>query len=178
MTLETQWITLSLMFASGALLGVFLDVYRVLARRFTLRGWPISMIDLLFWVSSACFVFGILLWSNWGEMRFYIMIAIIAGILFYLRLLTKPITNILTKLLYFVEWLIKRVIRLIEILFYRPIVRLISLLWRMFRAILLFIWKIITKPLLWLLGPVIRYCRPYTTKLKTWWASRKKNDEQ
>lgn len=169
--------TLLLMFGSGALLGIFLDVYRVLARRFTLRGWPISLIDLLFWVSAACFVFGILLWSNWGEMRFYIMLAIIAGILLYLRLLTKPVTAVLTKLLHFIERLITKLIRLFEVLFYRPIVRLFMLLWKIIRTLLLYIWKIITKPLLWLLSPLITYCKPYSTKLKMWWKSRKKDEE-
>ncbi|WP_028777605.1 spore cortex biosynthesis protein YabQ [Shimazuella kribbensis] len=178
MTLATQWVTLSLMFASGALLGVFLDLYRILTRRFTLRGWPISLIDLLFWVSSACFVFAVLLWSNWGEMRFYIMIAIISGILFYLRLLTKPVTLILTKLLRFVEWLINFLIRTILVLIYHPIVWVVLLFWRIFRWIVLFIWKIITKPLLWILSPLITFCRPYTTKLKTWWASRKKGNDE
>jgi spore cortex biosynthesis protein YabQ len=171
--------TLSLMFASGALLGVFLDVYRILTRRFTLRGWPISMIDLLFWVSSACFVFAVLLWSNWGEMRFYIMLAIIAGILFYLLLLTKPVSHVLTKLLQFVEWVITKLIQLVEFVIYRPLVRLCSLFWRIVRTILLFIWKIITKPLLWLLSPLITFCRSYPTKLKNWWTSQKKgNDDQ
>jgi spore cortex biosynthesis protein YabQ len=165
------------MFASGTLLGVFLDVYRVLARRFALRGWPISMIDLLFWVTSACFVFGILLWSNWGEMRFYIMLAIIAGILFHLRFLTKTVTKTLTKLLQFVEWLITKLIRLIEIVFYRPIIRLILLLWRVVRGVLLFIWKIVTKPLLWLLSPLLRFCRAYTIRLKAWWENRKKDKQ-
>jgi spore cortex biosynthesis protein YabQ len=177
-TLATQWVTLSLMFASGALLGVFLDLYRILTRRFTLRGWPISLIDLLFWVSSACFVFTVLLWSNWGEMRFYIMIAIIAGILFYLRLLTKPVTVILTKLLQFIEWLINCLIRTFLMLIYRPIVQVIFLFWKIFRSIVLFIWKIITKPLLWILSPLITFCRPYTTKLKNWWASRKKGNDE
>lgn len=166
------------MFASGALLGVFLDVYRVLARRFALRGWPISLIDLLFWVSSACFVFGILLWSNWGEMRFYIMLAIIAGILSYLRLFTKTVTKILTKLLQFVEWLINKLIRLIEVVIYRPVALLFVLLWRVVRAILLFIWKIITKPLLWLLSPLLTLCRPSYSRLKTWWVNRKKDEQE
>lgn len=166
------------MFASGALLGVFLDVYRVLARRFSLRGWPVSLIDLLFWVSSACFVFGILLWSNWGEMRFYIMLAIIAGILFYLRLFTKTVTKILTKLFQFVEWFISKLIRLVEVVLYRPIVLLIVLLWRVVRSVLLFIWKIITKTLLWLLSPLFTLCRPYCIKLKTWWVNRKKDEQK
>jgi spore cortex biosynthesis protein YabQ len=166
------------MFASGALLGVFLDVYRVLARRFALRGWPISLIDLLFWVSAACFVFGILLWSNWGEMRFYIMLAIIAGILFYLWLFTKTVTNILTKLLQFVEWFISKLIRLIEVVLYRPVVRLIHFLWCVVRSIFLFIWKIITKVLLWLLRPFRTLCRPYFVRLKAWWANRKKDEQE
>lgn len=166
------------MFASGALLGVFLDVYGVLSRRFSLRGWPISLFDLLFWIAAACFVFRVLLWSNWGEMRFYIMLAIIAGIVFYFRLLTKPVTSMLTSLLRTMEWLIKTIIRIAEVVLYRPVVFLYRLLWRMVRSIALFTWTILTKSIIWAMNPVVTFCRPHTTKLKKWWSSRKKGDDE
>jgi spore cortex biosynthesis protein YabQ len=165
------------MFASGALLGVFLDIYRVLSTRFTLRGWPIPIIDLLFWMLSACFVFGVLLWSNWGEMRFYIMLAIIAGILFYLLLLTRPVTRFLMVLLQTVEWLIKTLIRLGEVLLYRPMVHLIRFLWRIISRVVLIIWIILTKPILWVMNPINTFCRPYVTKWKKSWSIRKKGGD-
>lgn len=178
MTLTTQWVTLSLMFASGAFLGFFLDIYRVLARRFSLRGWPITLFDLLFWLAAACFVFAVLLWSNWGEMRFYIMIAIIAGILCYLRLLTRPVTRILVTLLKMIERLIKLLIRVVNVLVYRPVVRISLLLWRIVRKLALICWAILTKPIIWAINPIISYCRPYIKKWKQFWPRRKKEDDK
>ncbi|MGA9174301.1 MAG: spore cortex biosynthesis protein YabQ, partial [Thermoactinomyces sp.] len=93
MNLGTQWLTMGLMLSSGFLLGVFLDFYRVLTIRFRLRGWIISLIDLLYWVISAGLVFGLLFWSNWGEMRFYFFVAVGFGFLFYFRWFSQPITK-------------------------------------------------------------------------------------
>jgi spore cortex biosynthesis protein YabQ len=174
-TLATQGLTLSLMFFSGAILGILLDLYRLLVRRFHWRGWPISLIDLFFWVSAACFVFALLLWSNWGEMRFYIMLAIIAGLFCYFRLWSTAVSKVLAFFIQGIERMLQILIRIISSLVYRPISALIRYIWRGIRALSIMIWKLITTPIVWLLRSLLT---PYVQKIKHWWADRKKGDDE
>ncbi len=83
MSLQTQWITMVTMVGSGLILGVALDAYRVLKERFQLRGWVVSLVDLLYWVAAASLVFHLLVWSNRGELRFYVFVAVLTGFWIY-----------------------------------------------------------------------------------------------
>ena len=105
MSLQTQWITMATMVGSGLILGVALDAYRVLKERFHLRGWVVSLVDLLYWVAAASLVFHLLVWSNWGELRFYVFVAVLAGFWIYFSWFSGGVFR-------FLRWLLQGLERL------------------------------------------------------------------
>jgi spore cortex biosynthesis protein YabQ len=84
---------------AGAILGFLFDMYRIWrgivhpGRLFTALG------DLIFWLFAACAVGMFLFSPGWVEMRFYIVICMLAGLFFYRKLLSRPIVIITLSLL-------------------------------------------------------------------------------
>ena len=116
MSLQAQWITMATMVGSGLILGVVLDAYRVLKERFRLRGWVVSLVDLLYWVAAASLVFHLLVWSNWGELRFYVFVAVLAGFWIYFSWFSDGVFRFLRWLLQGLERIGKAVIRVVTVL--------------------------------------------------------------
>ncbi|MFC7443351.1 spore cortex biosynthesis protein YabQ [Laceyella putida] len=187
MTLATQWTTMSLMLGSGILIGVILDFYRVITQRFRLKRWIVSLIDLLYWMVSSVLVFGLLLWSNWGELRFYLFIAICLGFLLYFKWCSRLIIRWIRLLFQLVEWLIHFLGQTIYTLVYLPLLFIVQCLQTCSRMLIRVIWTLVKwmgLPLAWLLRPIVRpvgkWARPYLDKasqtlrrLNAWWKKKR-----
>jgi spore cortex biosynthesis protein YabQ len=137
-SLQTQWITMATMVGSGLILGVALDAYRVLKERFHLRGWVVSLVDLLYWVAAASLVFHLLVWSNWGELRFYVFVAVLAGFWIYFSWFSGGVFRFLRWLLQGLERLGRAVIRVVTVLVWFPL----AYLWALFRRAGLLLWRL------------------------------------
>lgn len=168
MNLATQWLTMGTMFGSGICLGIILDLYQVLKARFRLRGWIVSLIDLLYWFVSAGLVFSLLMWSNWGELRFYIFLAIALGIFLYYKWFHQSVLRFLRLLVRIIEQVIYQLYRLWVLLIVSPLLWLWSLVRRLILLIyqlLLSISKGLLWPFEWVTRPIRRWLQPIVTKL-------------
>ncbi len=182
---------MALMLSSGVLIGVILDTYRVLKARFRLRGWVVSLVDFLYWAVSAALVFSLLLWSNWGELRFYIFVAVLTGFFLYLSWLSRPVTGCIRGLIRWIERIFRWLLITLHTLIWVPLVYLWALLKKIFHILcrlLLILGKAVLKgftPLEWMTRPFRKKLReifrPYTekiqrifVKLKTWWTKKKR----
>ena len=71
----------------GGAVGCFYDAYRVLYRWMSLqRRFPrgfLDFSDFLFWILVSGAVFGALQWSNKGELRGYVLLALAMGAWLY-----------------------------------------------------------------------------------------------
>jgi len=96
---STQVNTFLLIGATAMLLGVLFDVYRVL-RGFFRPPWLItSVTDLVYWLVAAGVAFLALILGNWGELRFYVFIAMFLGVAAYYRLASRHVIKLLITLL-------------------------------------------------------------------------------
>ena len=87
-----QIINFLLMFSFGLLLGGTLDLYLKISSKFNLKYKIIFKItDLLFGIIFGVIGVVFLLSINWGNLRFYIFLAILLGIIFYYFLYYKII---------------------------------------------------------------------------------------
>ncbi|MDR6227097.1 spore cortex biosynthesis protein YabQ [Desmospora profundinema] len=159
MTLYTQWVTMGLMLSSGCLMGLMLDLYRVLKTRFHMRGWVVSFVDLLYWTVAAGMVFGLLFWSNWGELRLPVLVAIAAGWFTYHIWFSRLATRVLRALLAGVETLCRWVLRILYVCLWLPLAALWMLLYRVFIGLVQLLWAALRFPL-WILSPVFRWLQP------------------
>lgn len=89
MEFSTQVKTFLVIAATGMLLGVLFDTYRVLRRRYKPHWLLTSISDLIYCLLASAIAFAALVMSNWGELRFYVIIALFTGILSYYRLASQ-----------------------------------------------------------------------------------------
>ncbi|MBP2628262.1 MAG: spore cortex biosynthesis protein YabQ [Firmicutes bacterium] len=106
MELTGQVMTFVITIMTGMLLGVLFDCYRVLRGTFSPKRLVTWFTDLLYWLVATAIVFIALVFSNWGELRFYVFIGILSGLgvyynwlsLYAIRLFSKTIKLIIAGL--------------------------------------------------------------------------------
>lgn len=99
MELSTQIRTFLLIVTTGIVLGILFDTYRVLRRRFRPPWLVTSLTDLLYCLLASAIAFTALLAGNWGELRFYVYIALLVGIIGYYRLVSQYVMKLIMALL-------------------------------------------------------------------------------
>ncbi|WP_456272815.1 spore cortex biosynthesis protein YabQ [Bacillus sp. AK031] len=163
MTLSVQFYTMLAMVGMGSVFGAALDTYNRFLNRKTKKRWLVFLNDFLFWILQALFIFYILFSVNFGEVRFYIFVALLCGFAGYQALLKDLYKKILERVIQgsisFYRFLVKLAMNLI----YSPVKWLVLLLvsilagiakglWSVFgfvvKAVLAII-KILFAPLLW-----------------------------
>lgn len=84
--------------AAGITAGLVFDLYRLARRHLRPNPGMSWLMDLLFWLVLTPVVFALLLLSNWGELRFYVLLGLASGLVLYFGLFSHPVLNILTGL--------------------------------------------------------------------------------
>ncbi|MCD5326108.1 MULTISPECIES: spore cortex biosynthesis protein YabQ [Pontibacillus] len=153
MSLDTQFITMLIMFSSGVYLGMVMDTFK----RFEPLWKPNVVMrysfEILFWILQGLVLFYFLFLANQGELRLYIVLAVVCGYAAYQALFRTTYKKVLERLIKIVAGLIRFLTRLVTVFIVRPIrfliftiVKLILLLWTTSLAILFFLLKIILYP--------------------------------
>jgi len=105
---------------TGLLIGIFFDVYRELQMVLKLKRLGTNISDFLFWVFATFFVFFLLLYTSYGEVRAFGFIGIGMGLLLYTSYFSRwsrKIIRLTFSLLFKVIFLVWSVIRLPVIFF-------------------------------------------------------------
>lgn len=93
-----QVIAFLLVMCLGFFVGFVFDCYRILRQILRLNHWGTIIGDFIFWIVITCFSYAFLLWSNWGEVRIYVFLAIGIGVLCYLKIATHKVQPVLFKI--------------------------------------------------------------------------------
>ena len=137
MTLDVQVITMGSMILSGIYLGIVLETYR----RFSVWWRNITFLkylfEICFWLSQTVILFFILFKVNYGEFRFYILLAVLLGFSMYVVLFKKVYVWFLEKLIHIVSTIIKWLVYIINLFVIQPIIWIINV----FINVIQFIWK-------------------------------------
>ncbi len=128
MTLTTQFYTMLSMIGMGALFGASLDTYNRFLNRSQRKRWLVFVNDLLFWILQALSIFYTLFSVNFGELRFYIFIALLCGFAGYQALLKQGYLHLLEKLILFFISLYNFFVSMVKKIVYSPIKWLVVLL--------------------------------------------------
>ncbi|MNJ39247.1 Spore protein YabQ [compost metagenome] len=139
MNLEVQWATLLWMAASGGILGIVFDSYRVVSGQLRFPRWSIHGLDLLYWMAASVFVFRMLYHSNQGELRFYVFFGLFIGVWIYFLLLSVITTRFVVMLMRIVKKIYQVSVRVFRIVIIAPIIWLL----KVFRLLLGFVWIIL-----------------------------------
>ena len=78
---------------NGIIIGIIFDIFRILRQSFNTPNFVTYIEDVLFWIISLLTVLYTLFEFNNGEIRLYICIAILTGIIFYMIFFSKIIVK-------------------------------------------------------------------------------------
>lgn len=101
MSVVDQVIVFALVTGWGCIVGFLFDCYRTLRKVWCPKSWGTSLGDTLFWIMVTFFTYLFLMLITWGEVRFYVFLAIGLGLSIYLKLFSRTLRKYLLKLYYF-----------------------------------------------------------------------------
>lgn len=88
-----QFIVFLIFIALGMVISVLYDLFRIRRRTFKLVGFLVHIEDLLFWLICILIVPTVIYASNNGEIRGYLVLGMLTGLVLYLMLFSKPIMD-------------------------------------------------------------------------------------
>ncbi|WP_371376602.1 spore cortex biosynthesis protein YabQ [Sporomusa aerivorans] len=121
MEFSSQVRTFFLIMATGIFLGILFDTYRVLNRRFRPPWFVTALTDLAYCLLAAGVAFTALLAGNWGELRFYVFIALLTGLVMYYKLASRRVVQLVTALLLFLVTMWQTAKRVFAITIIKPV---------------------------------------------------------
>lgn len=95
---------------TGVVIGILFDFFRILRRSFKTSNIITYVEDVLFWILTGVLILYNIWYFNNGEIRIYMLLGIIMGLLIYMLTLSNIIVSLFSKIL-------KMLIRILEIPF-------------------------------------------------------------
>lgn len=135
--------------ATGIVIGVLFDIFRILRRSFKTADWLTTLQDILFWILAGFVILFSIFKFNNGEIRSYIFVGIALGVLIYMLTLSKYIVRYSVIIIKFIKKIISYPVNLIleifNFLLIKPIKLLMHKIFTFFKKIFQNITKIIKK---------------------------------
>lgn len=110
---------------NGIIIGLLFDFFRILRISFKTKDFVTYIEDFIFWLlTGIILLYSIFIFNN-GEIRFFMFLGIIIGIVLYLLIVSKYIIKFSVTILNFIKKLIaipiKFIIKILKKIFFRPI---------------------------------------------------------
>lgn len=121
MNLSSQILSLLVMIASGLILGILFDIYRVVASQLHFRRWLIALLDMVYWIIATVFVFLMLYLSNSGEARLYVFLGLFMGTIIHYVYFSQLTIKMVLKWIRWTKKLIHFLVRLYHVLIITPL---------------------------------------------------------
>ncbi|KRG12853.1 spore cortex biosynthesis protein YabQ [Lederbergia galactosidilytica] len=166
MTLSTQFYTMLAMISMGSFFGASLDTYQRFLKRGSRSKILVFINDILFWLLHGIIIFYVLFLVNYGEVRLYLILAILCGFAAYQALIKGIYLRILEWGISFLKATWSLIKRMFLFFIYRPIKAIIFLIFTILLGIGRFAWVLVKGigiVLLWVLK-IIWY--PFTLLAK------------
>lgn len=97
----------------GLVAGFIYDLYRTFSYYSKPRKIISYISDLLFWTIMASLFFYILIETNWGELRGYIILGFLLGIYIYIKIFSKYIYPICVKIGLIAKKIVKGIVHIL-----------------------------------------------------------------
>lgn len=116
---------------TGVVIGFLFDFFRILRRSIKTSNIVTYIQDILFWILTGIIILYSIWYFNNGEIRIYVFLGIIIGILIYTTTLSSIIVKVFTKILVFFINILKVPLKIISML----ITKIITAITRLFNKI-------------------------------------------
>lgn len=111
-----QFNSFLILFLSGMFLGGFFDLYRVFRSTIRVNRVIDNLGDLIFWFLSLLLMGPLFYWSTWLELRFYVWLALGAGLLLYFTVFSPKLIGTYLKFWKAITWWPRQIINLAQYL--------------------------------------------------------------
>ncbi len=142
--LDQQIISFVVTVGLGLIMGAIFDFYYVLRCFIKPKKVFIHIGDLFIWLFMILLVFAALIYTNWGEVRFYVFLGIALGTLVYYLIFSKYL-----KVIY--KFLFNILLKILHIL-----MGIILLPFKLFAKLFLYLVGVISIFLMWITKPLRR----------------------
>lgn len=126
-----QLYTLFIFIISGSIIGILFDLFRILRKSFKTPDIITYIEDISFWIITGLFLLYIIFKYSFGEIRIYMFISLIIGLIIYFLTISKyfislnvKIINIfkisISKIIYILFYPIKIIINILQKTIFRP----------------------------------------------------------
>ena len=123
--IQNQAYTFMLFIINGISIGILFDIFRITRKTFKTCDFITYIQDTIFWILSGILTLYFIFIFNNGEIRLYIFLGIILGIVLYMLSISKYFikinTFILEKIKKVVEIILLPIRKILRILLFRPI---------------------------------------------------------
>lgn len=150
---EVQWLTLFYMLLAGGGMGLAYDSYRVLSLKLHFPRGINALLDLLYWIAAALFVFRMLYAGNQGQLRFYAFLGLFLGVWIYFLIMSVTVRRFVVMLIQSVQYVCRLFWRFITIVVGLPLLWL----WRFLLGVVRLMGRVlisVLKLLRWLTKPI------------------------
>jgi spore cortex biosynthesis protein YabQ len=151
MSLTVQFYTMLAMILMGSFFGAALDTYQRFLNRAHRKRWIVFVNDVLFWLVQGLLLFLILFQVNYGEVRFYIFLALLCGFAAYQALLRNFYVKLLEMIISMVISIYRGMVKAVNIFLIRPVIWIIHLLIAFSLLVIQLLWSLVktTGTVLW-----------------------------
>lgn len=166
MTLGMQFWTMFMMMCGGIIMGAIYDFFRLLHEQLKLPRWTIIPLDIIYWIVATILIFQLLYNSNQGQLRMFVYVGMVVGVLLYYFLFSKTTTQVLLFIFKMIKEIYRVIVRIIHILIVKPAIILYKaflLILRFLQLFAIFLYKIMLqllyplwKIILWVKRRIIR----------------------
>lgn len=99
---------------NGIIIGLLFDFFRILRRSFKTNNIITYIEDILFWIlTGIILLYSIFIFNN-GEIRLYLFLGVMLGIIVYMLTISTFIININVKIIKFLKNIIYKIIHIIS----------------------------------------------------------------
>lgn len=98
---------------NGVLIGILFDLFRILRKSFKTSDFITYIEDITFWVLAGFLTLYFIFNFNNGEIRFYILLGIVLGIITYIITFSKYIIKFSVKIVSFIKCIISKINQII-----------------------------------------------------------------
>lgn len=88
-----QLLVFIIFIALGMVVSVLYDLFRIRRRTFKLVGFLVHIEDILFWLICILIIPSVIYAVNHGEIRGYLVLGMLTGLVLYMALFSKPIMD-------------------------------------------------------------------------------------
>ena len=110
---------------NGLIIGFLFDFFRILRKTIKTTDFVTYIQDFIFWILTGIIILYFIFTFNNGEIRLFLFLGILTGVLIYMLLFSNFIIKINVKIINFAKKIleipIKLIIKIIRKIFFKPI---------------------------------------------------------